>query len=235
MSDVRRLSYRVALVEDHQRLASLVQRGLGAAGIAVDVFPTQASAWHGLVRDGHALAIVDRGLSDGDGLDLVRRLRAAGHSLPCLMLTARDALHDRVAGLEAGADDYLPKPFAMEELTARVRALMRRPVERHELQLEYAGLTVMPESATVACGSASASLAPAELQILVCLVRAAGDVVRRTVLETAAWGVAEAVTPNALDVALHRLRRKLQAIGSSLSVVNLRNLGFALRHAPATP
>ncbi len=114
MSDIRQLSYRVALVEDHQRLASLVQRGLAAAGIAVDLFPTQASAWHGLSRDGHALAIVDRGLSDGDGLDLVRRLRAAGRSLPCLMLTARDALHDRVAGLEAGADDYLPKPFAME-------------------------------------------------------------------------------------------------------------------------
>ncbi len=106
-------------------------------------------------------------------------------------------------------------------------------MERHELQLEHAGLRVTPENATVAWGSASANLAPAELQILVCLMRAGGDIVRRSVLETAAWGVAEAVTPNALDVALHRLRRKLQGIGSSLSVVNIRNLGFALRHAPA--
>jgi len=229
MHDARRLSHRIAVIEDHQRLASLVQRGLAAAGIAADVFPTQAAARQGLVRGDYALAIVDRGLADGDGLELVRRLRAGGHSLPCLMLTARDALHDRVAGLEAGADDYLSKPFAMEELTARVRALMRRPAGLQELQLNHGALRLTPESATLSCGTESVGLAPAELQILVCLMRAAGEVVRRNALEVAAWGVGEAVTPNALDVALHRLRRKLQGIGSELSVVNIRNLGFALR------
>ncbi|HBK47218.1 MAG TPA: DNA-binding response regulator [Xanthomonadaceae bacterium] len=226
-----RLSHRIALIEDHERMADLVQRGLAAAGIAVDVFPTQAAAWHGLLRGSYALAIVDRGLSDGDGLDLVRRLRAAGLPLPCLMLTARDALHDRVAGLEAGADDYLPKPFAMEELAARVRALMRRPPDLREQQLAHGELIVLPESAALICGDERVSLATAELQIMICLVNAAGDVVRRRVLEDAAWGVGEAVTPNALDVALHRLRRKLQAVGSDLSVVNIRNLGFALRNA----
>lgn len=233
MLQTTKRSFRIALVEDHERMASLVQRGMAAAGVAVDVFPTQDTAWRGLVRGGYALAIVDRGLSDGDGLDLVRRLRAAGHQLPCLMLTARDALHDRVAGLEAGADDYLPKPFAMEELTARVRALMRRPPELHELQLAHGGLLVIPESAILICGGERVSLAPAELQIVICLVRAAGKVVRRSALEVAAWGTSEAVTPNALDVALHRLRRKLEAVGSDLSVVNIRNLGFALRHADA--
>lgn len=235
MPQTARLSQRIALIEDHQRLASLVQRGLAAAGVAVDVFPSQATAWRGLSHGDYALAVVDRGLSDGDGLELVQRLRAAGHRLPCLMLTARDALHDRVAGLEAGADDYLPKPFAMEELVARVRALMRRPLEVRALHPAHGDLVVVPEGASVACGGRSAALAPAELQILICLVRAAGEVVRRTTLEAAAWGVSDAVTPNALDVALHRLRRKLDAVGSALSVVNVRHQGFALRHADPAP
>ncbi|WP_447730830.1 response regulator transcription factor [Pseudoxanthomonas suwonensis] len=229
MSRNSQLSYRIALVEDHERMAALIQRAMAMSGVAVDVFQTQASAWYGLRTGGYALAIIDRGLGDGDGLDLVRRLRAAGQQMPCLMLTARDALHDRVAGLEAGADDYLPKPFAMEELVARVRALMRRPPELRDLQLVHGDLVVSPESASLECGGERVGLAPAELQIVICLVRAEGNVVRRASLEAAAWGSHEAVTPNALDVALHRLRRKLEAIGSELSLVNIRGLGFALR------
>ncbi|RRU20755.1 DNA-binding response regulator [Stenotrophomonas sp. 278] len=92
------LSNRIALVEDHARLASLVERGLSAAGIAVDTFTTLESAWHGIARQSHALVVIDRGLPDDDGLELVRRMRAAGNQVPCLMLTARDALHDRVDG-----------------------------------------------------------------------------------------------------------------------------------------
>lgn len=227
------LPNRIALVEDHGRLASLVERGLGAAGIAVDTFPTMETAWHAIGQHAYALAVIDRGLPDGDGLDLVRRMRAAGNRMPCLMLTARDALHDRVDGLDAGADDYLPKPFAIEELAARVRALMRRPAELRDLQLVHHDLRVVAEESCMRCGDEQVSLAPAELQIIISLVRAAGHVVRRGALESAAWGVSEAVTPNALDVALHRLRRKLGAIDSTLSVVNVRNLGFALRPADA--
>ncbi|WP_313342237.1 response regulator transcription factor [Stenotrophomonas sp.] len=227
------LPNRIALVEDHARLASLVERGLGAAGIAVDTFATLESAWHGLTRHGYALAVIDRGLPDGDGLELVRRMRAVGNRIPCLMLTARDALHDRVEGLDAGADDYLPKPFAIEELGARVRALMRRPAALRDPQLVHHRLQVLAESSCMQCGDEQVSLAPAELQIIILLVRAAGQVVRRGALERAAWGVGEAVTPNALDVALHRLRRKLTAIDAGLSVVNMRNLGFALRPTDA--
>ncbi len=227
------LSNRIALVEDHARLAGLVERGLAAAGIAVDTFTSLEAAWHGIVRQGYALAVIDRGLPDGDGLELVRRMRAAGNQMPCLMLTARDALHDRVDGLDAGADDYLPKPFAMEELGARVRALMRRPAELRELLLVHHDLQVLAETSSLRCGEEQVSLAPAELQIIIALVRAAGQVVRRGALESAAWGIGEAVTPNALDVALHRLRRKLAAIDSELAVINVRNLGFALRPADA--
>lgn len=227
------LPNRIVLVEDHARLAGLVERGLGASGIAVDTFPSIETAWRGIDRHGYALAVIDRGLPDGDGLELVRRMRAAGLRMPCLMLTARDALHDRVDGLDAGADDYLAKPFEMEELAARVRALMRRPAELRELQLVHHDLQVLAEISAMRCGEEQVSLAPAELQIMISLVRAAGQVVRRSALEAAAWGVGDAVTPNALDVALHRLRRKLAAVDSLLSVVNVRNLGFALRLADA--
>lgn len=220
---------RIALVEDHVRLAALVERGLSAAGIAVDVFPDGESAWRPLVDHAYAAVIVDRGLPGGDGLGLVRRLRASGHHVPCLMLTARDALHDRVAGLEAGADDYLAKPFAMEELLARIRALIRRPPGLRDGAIEYAGLRVVPDAGRMHSEGENVTLAPAELQIMICLVRANGQTVRRQVLEQAAWGLGEAVTPNALDVAIHRLRRKLAAIGAVPVLVNRRGRGYALR------
>ncbi|WP_024890760.1 response regulator transcription factor [Luteimonas huabeiensis] len=219
---------RIALVEDHARIADLIVRGLHAAGIAADVFHTLESAWPALGEREYAAMIVDRGLPGGDGLSLVRRLRAAGCLTPCLMLTARDALRDRVDGLEAGADDYLPKPFAMEELVARVRALLRRAPALQPVEFAYAGLSVDPEGGCMRVGDQVATLAPAELQLMLCLVRAQGRTVRRHSLEQAAWGLTEAVTPNALDVAVHRLRRKLAAIGAGLALVNTRGQGFAL-------
>lgn len=222
---------RVVLVEDHTRLAALVGKALSGAGIEVDAFERIEPAWHALAEADYAALIVDRGLPDGDGLDLVRRLRAAGRRVPCLMLTARDALHDRVTGLEAGADDYLAKPFAMEELVARVRALMRRPAQLQSLSPEFGDLQLKPEAGCMTCAGESVTLPPAELQIMLSLVRAAGQTVRRSAMERAAWGVDEAVTPNALDVALHRLRKKLPAIGSTLEIVNVRGHGYALRAA----
>jgi DNA-binding response OmpR family regulator len=149
------------------------------------------------------------------------------------MLTARDALRDRVDGLEAGADDYLTKPFALEELLARVRALMRRPPGLRDPLIEYAGLRVVADAGRMESEHADILLAPAELQIMICLVRAKGQTVRRSALERAAWGVGEAVTPNALDVALHRLRRKLAAISAKPVLVNRRGQGYALQNPDA--
>ena len=223
---------RIAVVEDHERLSSLVTKALAAAGIECDVFPRMSSAWAALQDTHYAAMVVDRGLPDGDGLSLVRRLRDSGRLLPCLMLTARDALHDRVEGLEAGADDYLVKPFSMEELVARVRALMRRPAAVRSLSPSHGDIQVRPDEGLVACGSNTMALAPAELQILLMLVLATGKTVRHGALEAAAWGLTDAVTPNALDVALHRLRKKLTAIGSSLQVVNHRGQGYALGTVP---
>lgn len=224
---------RIALVEDHERLADLIVRGLQPAGIAADVFHTLEASWRPLVEREYGMVIVDRGLPGGDGLDLVRRLRAAGKLTPCLMLTARDALRDRVDGLEAGADDYLPKPFAMEELLARVRALLRRTPALRPPEIAYAGLRVIPEGGCMRSGDDVVTLSPAELQLMIRMVRAEGQVVRRQSLEQAAWGLSDAVTPNALEVAVHRLRKKLAAVGTDLVLVNIRGQGFALRSGDA--
>lgn len=222
---------RILLIEDHERLARLVCKGLAAAGIAVDVVDRVDAAWATIRRMPYQALVIDRGLPDGDGLALLRRMRGAGMGMPCLVLTARDALRDRVEGLDAGADDYLPKPFAMDEMVARVRALLRRPVEVRPLDPSHGDLTLRPAAGIMCRGGERARLAPAEMQIMLLLVRKHGEVVRRGALESAGWGFGEAVTPGALDVALHRIRRKLRVIGSRQRIINVRGLGYALREA----
>ncbi|WP_245682165.1 response regulator transcription factor [Billgrantia gudaonensis] len=221
------------MIEDHDRLARLMRQGLVAAGIAVDVADRIDAAWAAIQQMPYQALVLDRGLPDGDGLILLHKLRSAGLGVPCLVLTARDALHDRVEGLEAGADDYLPKPFAMDEMVARVRALLRRPVAFHSQDPSHGDLTLRPEAGCLYSGDESVTLAPAERHIMQLLLQKPGEVVRRSALEAAAWGLSEAVTPNALDVALHRLRRKLLAIGSRQRIVNVRGMGYALREDDA--
>lgn len=220
---------RILLIEDHDRLAQLIRKSLVAAGIGVDACDRISAAWAAVQQMPYQAVVLDRGLPDGDGLVLLHRLRNAGLRVPCLVLTARDALHDRVEGLEAGADDYLPKPFAMDEMVARVRALLRRPVEFRSLDPSHGDLTLHSPTGVLCCGDERVVLAAAEVHIMQLLLRKQGEVVRRDALEAAAWGLSEAVTPNALDVALHRIRRKLPAIGSRQRITNLRGLGYALR------
>src|SRR5690606_24919933 len=126
-------------------LARLICKGLAKAGIAVDVVERGESAWTAIGQLNYQGMVLDRGLPDGDGLLLLRRLRQANLTIPCLILTARDALHDRVEGLQAGADDYLPKPFAMAELVARVQALLRRPATSQSLHPAFGDLTLSPD------------------------------------------------------------------------------------------
>lgn len=219
---------RILLVEDHERLSELVCTALQRAGIAADTFSDAKSALQAIQIQPYELLILDRGLPDGDGLDLLRHLRTNRQNLPCLVLTARNALHDRIDGLESGADDYLIKPFAMDELVARVRALLRRPGQLQLNEPEYGGTRLCLHSASVHYGLQSSLLAPAELQILQTLMQEQGKTVRRQKLEQTAWGLTDAVTPNALDVALHRIRKKLNAIGSPLVINNIRGLGYAI-------
>lgn len=222
---------RLLLIEDHERLAQLVCKGLEAAGIAVDVIDCMDAALAAIHNVPYRALIIDRGLPDGDGLALLRHIRSIGIGTPCLILTARDALHDCVEGLEAGADDYLPKPFAMDEMVARVRALLRRPVECRPLEPHHGDLTLRPDAGMMCCGNECVTLASAEMQIMLQLLHKHGEVVRRGALEAVGWGLGDAVTPAALDVALHRIRRKLLAIGSRQQIINVRGLGYVLREA----
>lgn len=215
-------------------MRALVARELNSAGIAADAVGRISEAEVCLTQAHYAALILDRGLPDGDALPWLQRLRARQVLLPCLMLTARDALHDRVDGLEAGADDYLAKPFERDELVARVRALLRRQTAWVTNTPHWGGLVVDPVGARLSHGRSSVNLAPSELQLMITLVRAEGQVVRRTALEAAAWGLTEPVTPNALDVALHRLRRKLEVIGSPVRMVNTKGVGYALEQ-PSSP
>ncbi|WGS54890.1 response regulator transcription factor (plasmid) [Paraburkholderia sp. D15] len=221
---------RVALIEDNGRLAEMIRQALSSSGIATDVFNNISGAWYGVGRAEYSVLVVDRGLPDGDGLTFLRNLRAAGQTTPCLMLTARDALHDRVDGLESGADDYVTKPFAMSELVARVRTLMRRPRALTDLSASFGDITVDPQHRMLRCGERSLQLAPAEFQIVLTLVRSNGNTVRHAALEHAAWGLGEAVTPNALEVTVHRLRKKLAAAGARTRIVNIRGMGFNLQN-----
>jgi DNA-binding response OmpR family regulator len=219
---------RIAVVEDHPRVCELVRRALADAAIESDAFGNIESAWQAIRATPYGVVVVDRGLPDGDGLDLVRRMRSHQLAIPCLMLTARDALHDRIEGLESGADDYLVKPFPMSEMVARVRALLRRSPVLHPATPSFGDVVVHPEAGRIDCAGVSAALGTAELQILLSLVKAGGTVVRRASLETAAWGAGQTVTPAALDVALHRLRKKLKSIGSMLTITNVRGSGYGL-------
>lgn len=171
---------RIALIEDHSRLADLVRQALGNAGIETDVFHAMEPAWLALRDITYGVVVIDRGLPDGDGLHLVKRLRAAGRPTPCLMLTARDALHDRIEGLDSGADDYLTKPFPMEELVARVRALLRRPAQVQEFAPAHGDVQISPEHGHMVCAGTAVPLPATELQIMLCLARKAGQTVKRS-------------------------------------------------------
>ena len=225
---------RILLIEDHERLAQLITKALVAAGIGVDICNSISAALTAVQQINYQALVLDRGLPDGDGLQLLEKLRGANNHLPCLVLTARDSLHDRVEGLEAGADDYLSKPFSMEEMVARVRALLRRPVALRALDLSHGDLTLHSASGILCCANREVTLAPAEVHIVHLLLCKPKEVVRRNALEAAAWGLSEAVTPNALDVALHRIRRKLLSIRSRQQIINVRGLGYALRENDST-
>lgn len=219
---------RVLIVEDHPRLAQAVVAALQAQGIACDTVGTLGHAAASLATVRYDALILDRGLPDGDGLSWLAQLRALRQSTPCMILTARDALGDRVSGLENGADDYLTKPFDMAELVARTKALIRRNQTWAPDETCFADLRVSPSTSTLWVGSSSITLSPSELQVLMTLIRHAGQVVRRGALESAAWGAFSEITPKALDVAIHRLRGKLTALQSAVSIVNTKGVGYAL-------
>ncbi len=197
-------------------MAETIRVLLERNGIACDVVGRRDEATAALDDSRYDAMILDRTLPDGDGLEVLARLRATRASIPCMILTARDALGDRVDGLDAGADDYVTKPFDLEEMLARTRALLRRSQPWIPTEVTFGDVRVVPQSSSLFVASASITLSQTELQIVLALARNEGRIVRRATLETAAWGLSTAVTPKALDVAIHRLRAKLAMLRSPI-------------------
>ncbi|MCG8414667.1 MAG: response regulator transcription factor [Pseudomonadales bacterium] len=218
---------RLLLVEDNQRLAGLIQQVVEKAGHKADVVHNRQAALHAFSSFEYALLVLDRGLPDGDGISLLRQLRKRGVKQPCLMLTARDALRDRVDGLDAGADDYLTKPFANEELVARINALLRRPVELFDERLQRGNVSIELKSRRIEVDGTTLELSTSEFAALECLLRCSGRCSRQR-LEDGIYGMDVAVTPNALDVLMYRLRKQLTKAGASIRIRSVRGFGYVL-------
>lgn len=219
---------RVLLVEDNLRLSTLIRRGLEKEDFTVDGVGTIADAEAALGTAPYDVVILDLGLPDGDGLDLLRSMRAGGSHVPVLVLTARDGVDDRVKGLNAGADDYLLKPFAVEELTARLRALLRRPDGALGLSLSAGNITFDTTAREVRVGTKLLKISKKEMGVLEQLMRRAGRVVPKDMLESKLYGFDDEVSANSLEASISRLRKRLSLVDAAVSIHTLRGVGYLL-------
>lgn len=220
---------RLLVVEDAVRMAKLLERGLREEGYAVDTAPTGEDAvWLGAENPYDAI-VLDLVLPDMDGFEVCRRLRAAGQWAPVLMLTARDAVEDRVRGLDAGADDYLTKPFALPELLARLRALVRRGRHERPPVLVVDDLTLDPASRLVRRGRDTVSLTPKEFALLEYFMRHPGEVLTRTRLIEHVWDFAFEGDSNVVEVYVRYLREKIDRPFKRQSLETVRGIGYRLR------
>jgi len=222
---------RLLVVDDDPDVRDSLERALRYAGYAVTTAVHGADALDTLARSPVDLIVLDVQMPMVDGFDACRRIRGRGDATPILVLTARDAVDDRVTGLEVGADDYLVKPFALRELQARVRALLRRSQSRREI-LGYADLTVDVTARRVTRGDREIALTRIEFSLLELLLRNAEQVLSYDVITERVWGYGEAPASNALQVFVGFLRRKLEDGGHRRLVHNVRGVGYVIRTAP---
>jgi DNA-binding response OmpR family regulator len=228
---------RLLLVEDDVMVASGIKLGLSNAGYTVDWVGSAERAEQALDKDSFDLAIVDIGLPGVNGLELTQRLRARGLTMPVLILTARDALHDRVQGLDLGADDYMLKPFELPELLARLRALLRRSQAATTAVLSLGPLEMDTALRRVSLAGQPMELGPREWTVLEYLLLQAPKPAAKDKLLAALTGWDKEITPNAIEVYVSRLRAKLEPAGVALR--SIRGFGYRLElvtpshHAPA--
>jgi DNA-binding response OmpR family regulator len=224
----RERDVRLLVVDDEPRIAEILKSGLERAGFVVDVVRLCADAREALALTAYDAAILDLGLPDGDGLKLLTQLRAAHNDVPILILTARDAIEDRVCGLDTGADDYLSKPFATTELVARIKALLRRPGGALGLVLRAGNIDFDTIGRDVRVGSSLLQLPRRECAILEHLMRRQGRVVPKPVLEEKLYGIDDELESNAIPVHVHHLRRKLQEAKATAEIHTIRGVGYLL-------
>jgi DNA-binding response OmpR family regulator len=224
----RDFAMRLLLVEDDRALGQGIRVALGVEGYTLDWLQDGVAALHALRTESFDLLLLDLGLPRLDGLDLLQQLRAEQHDLPVLILTARDGTAERIAGLDAGADDYLVKPFDVEELKARVRALLRRSQGRAQPMLEHAGVSLDPATQQVRYLDEDIIVTPMEYQLLHQLMVRPGKVVTRERLSRALYGWQDRVESNTLEVLIHNLRKKL----STELIRTVRGVGYVLALKP---
>jgi DNA-binding response OmpR family regulator len=224
---------RLILIEDSERLAESISRVLSSSGFAVDRVATLAAAQRALGVVSYDLVLLDLGMPDGDGMDLVRQLRRRRIETPVLVITARDGLGDRIRGLDLGADDYLVKPFATAELAARCRALLRRPGGALGTELEVGNVALNVATREVRVAGRLIEMPPREVSLLEELMRHAGHILAKASIESALYAMRMEVTPNAIDAALSRLRRRLAAAAADVTIHTAHGIGYMLTGPPA--
>ena len=219
---------RVLIVEDERRIVEILAAALRKTGFTTDAVSTAADAAGALEAIPYDIVILDLGLPDDDGLAVLAQARAAGRNVPILILTARDAVEDRVLGLDTGADAYLVKPFATAELVARVKALLRRPGGALGAVLTAGNVLLDTLGRDARIDDRPVALSRREIGILEYLMRRLGRVVPRSVLEDKLYGIDEEVESNAVPVHVHHLRRKLITRGASVEIHTVRGIGYML-------
>jgi len=224
---------RVLIVDDNLRLAKLVEQGIAARGFRCDTAGNLADADLALASLHYDAVILDLALPDGDGIAWLRSRRPHPDFPPVLILTAQVSLEERVAGLDAGADDYLVKPVDTTEIAARLRALLRRPGPRSQPVLVVGGLTYDIAARTLLHDQVEVPLTHKEAELLELLMRRAGTVVRKSVITDALYRLDEDVTPNAIEALVSRLRHKLAPAGGCSPLNTVRGMGYILKDSPA--
>ena len=217
------------MVDDERAVREAIERALGFEGYRVEHAGDGVEALDVLSRQPVDAVVLDLLMPQMDGIELCRRLRASGDTTPILMLTAREAVADRVAGLDAGADDYLVKPFALQELLARLRALLRRSGDPSSRILTHADLSLDPETREVFRGDRSIDLTRTEFRLLELLLRNARRVLTREVIFEQVWGYDMDWNSNSLEVYIGYLRRKTEADGEPRLIGTVRGVGYVLR------
>ncbi|EHK88429.1 response regulator transcription factor [Saccharomonospora azurea] len=227
---------RILVVDDDRAVRESLRRSLEFNGYQVDLAGDGAQALEKVAADRPDAMVLDVMMPRLDGLEVARRLRGVGDDLPILVLTARDAVSDRVAGLDAGADDYLPKPFALEELLARLRALLRRAGQDGEESdgdvLTFADLTLNPNTREVSRGGRQISLTRTEFALLELFMSRPKHVLARNRILEEVWGYDFPTSGNALEVYVGYLRRKTEAEGEPRLIHTVRGVGYVLRETP---
>jgi two-component system, OmpR family, response regulator QseB len=213
---------RILLIEDDAMIGRAVRQGLVNAGFSVDWVSDGRAAELSLANGVYDLAVLDLGLPKKDGRAVLETMRSMGNAMPVLIATARDSIEDRVAGLNAGADDYLLKPFDLDELVARVRALLRRGSGQSGPIMQVGDLAFDTVRKTVTLAGQALDLSARELALLEALMQRPGAVLSRAKLEESVYGWGEEVGSNAIEVHLHNLRKKL----GSQRIVNVRGVGY---------